>query len=222
VVSDYLWCDEETAELVRLWSDGVLSAREIGKRLGRNKNEVLGKRRRLGLPERVQAHFSAKRQAKLVELRPKVEQLLNEGVNARDVAYRLHISDDFTRAVRNEIGIKPQRGGWPHRTAPIKPKSRERVMESSYNRYIPAQKFREAKAPSAADIDAWIAENGVKKLPIAACSVTTATIPDADRAALQEYRSRKEKEWSAKYQQRVDTNSIAWKQAAGMAQRAKV
>lgn len=89
--------------------------------------------------------------------------------------------------------------------------------------YAPSKPVvRKPEAPKTADIEAWIAQHGVKKLPAAACGVTTATIPEEDRIELQKYRQRQDIAWSQKYQQRVDTNSIAWKQAAGLAQRAKV
>ncbi len=46
------WTDEEAAALEQLWNVEKLSAQEIGRRLGRSKNAVVGKAHRMGLEKR--------------------------------------------------------------------------------------------------------------------------------------------------------------------------
>ena len=46
------WTDEQTAELKRLWIANELTTAQIGKRIGKNKNAVIGKADRLGLPRK--------------------------------------------------------------------------------------------------------------------------------------------------------------------------
>ena len=44
------WTDEQIAELKRLWCANELTTAQIGKKIGRTKNAVIGKANRLGLP----------------------------------------------------------------------------------------------------------------------------------------------------------------------------
>ncbi len=46
------WTDHEAATLEKLWPDGTISVAEICKRMGRGKNEVVGKAYRMHLPRR--------------------------------------------------------------------------------------------------------------------------------------------------------------------------
>ncbi len=52
VRSRFQWSAELVEKFRVLWSDSALSARQIALRLGMTRNAVLGKRKRLGLPER--------------------------------------------------------------------------------------------------------------------------------------------------------------------------
>jgi GcrA cell cycle regulator len=45
------WSEQQLTDLPRLWADGLPSA-EIGRRIGKSKNAILGKAHRLGLPDR--------------------------------------------------------------------------------------------------------------------------------------------------------------------------
>ncbi len=46
------WTDEQIERVKTLWA-GPLSARQIGKEMGRARNAIIGKARRLGLPPRI-------------------------------------------------------------------------------------------------------------------------------------------------------------------------
>lgn len=53
------WDDESAAHLTKLWADG-LSAGQIGIRMGKTRNAILGKVHRLSLPARATRHRSAR------------------------------------------------------------------------------------------------------------------------------------------------------------------
>lgn len=46
------WIPADDEELIRLWDDSTLSTVQIGARLGKSKNAIIGRARRLGLPAR--------------------------------------------------------------------------------------------------------------------------------------------------------------------------
>ena len=47
------WTDEQIAELKRLWIANELTTAQIGKRIGKKKNAVIGKAYRMGLPRKI-------------------------------------------------------------------------------------------------------------------------------------------------------------------------
>lgn len=58
------WTKEEDALLTKLWGDGKLSAPEIGRKVGRNKNAVIGRAHRLGLGRKKSGGSKPGRKAK--------------------------------------------------------------------------------------------------------------------------------------------------------------
>lgn len=50
------WPAEQLALLIELWPEESLSARAIGKRIGRSRDGVIGKAHRLGLPAKASPH----------------------------------------------------------------------------------------------------------------------------------------------------------------------
>jgi GcrA cell cycle regulator len=47
------WTDEQIAELKRLWIANELTTAQIGKKIGKKKNAVIGKAYRMGLPRKI-------------------------------------------------------------------------------------------------------------------------------------------------------------------------
>jgi hypothetical protein len=130
---------------------------------------------------------------------------------------RISIQDVTWRATHDGLkrppGYRPirqsrrQDGGFQAR----KPGPNAFIFERRYDGPLPTQ----------SDIDAWIAANGVKRLPTAACGATTATISEEDRLALAEYRAAKQIEWQQEHKQRGPAR-ISSMQASSLAQRARV
>jgi len=65
--SEWLWTDEQIAELVRCWPDGEPSS-EIGRRIGRDAKSVNNKARALGLAPRAPKQGGRPRAKPIVEL----------------------------------------------------------------------------------------------------------------------------------------------------------
>jgi GcrA cell cycle regulator len=104
---------EQDQEIRRLWDLG-LSASQIGRRLGRTKNAIIGRAHRIGCPNRAQMTLGGNPLTS--ETAEKAKSMLRDGMSNASVSRIAGIALKTAARLRANLGIAPHAG--PRRTVP--------------------------------------------------------------------------------------------------------
>jgi hypothetical protein len=209
------WTSDDIQQLRDLWPLGI-PASEIGRRLNKSKNAVVGKTHRLHLePRKTSDNFAPFDKGRLVA----VQALIEAGYSQMEVEARTGVTPHRIRRARAEgdlpeytrprvtLPAPPSLAGMPRPAVTVqKPKTkpsapaREKPVQQERNTYGRHRRisYKPACVPvpmtaaEAADVAQFLAQRGVTKCPTAAVAATTAVISTADRAAIAEHQVRAE------------------------------